>query len=70
VAAGEWRAKRIDAVNLTCFSAREKLGRWLRRERLPHNPYGWNCWRRGGAAWMCAVGQGNAPRFTFVRVRR
>jgi hypothetical protein len=68
VAAGKWRAKSIETFNLTCFSAREKLRRWLQRERLPRNPVGWNCWRMDGRAWMCAVGQGNAPRFTFVRV--
>jgi hypothetical protein len=66
--AGGRRATEINATRLTCASARRKLRRWLNRHRLPRNPFGWNCFRWRGR-WMCAVGQGNAPRFTF-RLRR
>jgi hypothetical protein len=62
-----WRATDIRATRLTCRSARAKLRRWL-PPPLPSNPYGWNCFPFRGRR-MCAVGQGDAPRFTF-RLRR
>ncbi len=61
--ANGWQASEIHATHLTCGSARGKLSRWLYRA-LPHNPYGWNCFRWRGRR-MCAVGNGDAPRFTF-----
>jgi hypothetical protein len=66
--ANGWHASDLRATHLTCASARTKLRRWLNRGRLPDNPYGWNCFRWRGRR-MCAVGQGDAPRFTF-RLRR
>ena len=59
-----WKASEIRATHLTCGSARTKLRRWLNRGYLPDNPYGWNCFHWRGRR-MCAVGQGDAPRFTF-----
>ncbi len=68
LAEGGWKASDIRATHLTCGSARAKLRRWL-PPPLPSNPLGWNCFpfrvRR-----MCAVGQGDAPRFTFRLERR
>jgi hypothetical protein len=64
---GQWRATDIQATHLTCRSARTKLRRWL-PPPLPANPLGWNCFPFRGRR-MCAVGQGDAPRFTF-RLRR
>jgi hypothetical protein len=64
---GHWKATDIRATHLTCRSARTKLRRWL-PPPLPANPIGWNCFRFRGRR-MCAVGQGDAPRFTF-RLRR
>lgn len=60
---GQWRVTDIRAMHLTCRSARAKLRRWL-PPPLPGNPVGWNCFRFRGRR-MCAVGQGDAPRFTF-----
>ena len=63
-----WKASEIQATHLTCASARTKLRRWLNRGQLADNPYGWNCFHWHGRR-MCAVGQGDPPRFTF-RLRR
>jgi hypothetical protein len=41
----QWKATRVTALNMTCRSARNKLRRWLRRERLPHNVNGCDCKR-------------------------
>jgi hypothetical protein len=46
VTSGQWRATGVIAVNMPCRSARNKLRRWLRRERLPRNRNGWYCTRR------------------------
>jgi hypothetical protein len=67
LADGRWRATDIRATHLSCRSARVKLRRWL-PPPLPSNPVGWNCFPYRGRR-MCAVGQGDAPRFTF-RLRR
>jgi hypothetical protein len=65
---GPWKAADIRATHLTCASARVKLRRWL-PPPLPANPVGWNCFPFRGRR-MCAVGQGDAPRFTFRLKRR
>jgi hypothetical protein len=65
---GRWRATDIRATHLTCRSVRTKLRRWL-PPPLPANSYGWNCFAFRGRR-MCAVGQGDAPRFTFRLGRR
>jgi hypothetical protein len=65
---GKWKASDIRATHLTCGSARAKLRRWL-PPPLPANPIGWNCFPFRGRR-MCAVGQGDAPRFTFRLKRR
>jgi len=58
-----WKAGDIRATHLTCRSARRKLRRWP-PPPLPSNAYGWNCFPFRGRR-MCAVGQGDAPRFPF-----
>jgi hypothetical protein len=35
----------VTAFNMSCQSARNKLRRWMRRERLPRNRNGWHCSR-------------------------
>jgi hypothetical protein len=43
VTSGQWQATRVTAFNMPCRSARSKLRRWMRRQRLPNNPRGWRC---------------------------
>jgi hypothetical protein len=62
--AGGWKASDIRVTHPSCASASTKLRLWLSRGRLPENPVGWNCFRWRGRR-TCAVGQGDAPRFTF-----
>jgi hypothetical protein len=68
VQAGGYRATHVFADFMPCRSARAKLRRWLRRDRLPRKRNGWYCRRLGdGVLRACSSpGRRNARRgFTF-----
>jgi hypothetical protein len=71
VQAGDYQATKLHAQRLTCRSARTKLRRWLRRGRLPHNSYGWFCYREEGLRICSYLGGTSsfAPNFYFVLKR-
>jgi hypothetical protein len=69
VTAGGYRATHVFADFMPCRSARTKLRRWLRRNRLPRNRDGWHCYRLSGSVRACTFpgkrGLGDPKSFTF-----
>jgi hypothetical protein len=69
VTAGGYGATHVFADFMPCRSARAKLRRWLRRDRLPRNREGWYCYRLGGRVRACSYpgkrGIGDPKSFTF-----
>jgi hypothetical protein len=69
VSAGGYLATHVFADFMPCRSARAKLRRWLRRDRLPRNRNGWYCYRLSGRVRACTYpgrrGLGGPKSFTF-----
>jgi len=75
VTAGKWKATSVSAFNMGCTSARNKLRRWLRRDRLPRDRNGWHCYRSGvpGKNRQCitfSTQTGDPVGFDFLLRRR